>query len=519
MMPDRLGFDLYDERWRDCWVAATSAARLRKRQVDMDIGRRVARLLEDHGPQSSRPLTLRIYGTMLKGFCVINNERARALLCDCDRVVLMFARKPFAKADSGLSLPAAKRPRMEAALTLDLDLARVERAELFDWTQAPLEEGALLRLGGAQVHEALPSMETSADGVSHLAALGAAPPPPPEPGSSEPPPAGAGGVGWLPKLEDVQADPSRPYPVPEGAPQSAAPEPQAPPAGPPDPLMLQLSAVEAQAPAGPADPAANVHSSMGQVPPQPPGPGEVLAVPHRRGRREPQVKPGLVYGFDDEPMIPLRGLEHWQSSADEITHVRKRPTLYAEDMAQVYEIIDHLSPHLRVIIDPPDEAFKLATEASQRSQPDREAGIGGAAPPVQSLLSQPEVVQGPPVGEPVVRETPVDVGGQLVMAPEPFASAPAHSAGLARAAAAATEAIGPEAQDDRTAEVGEIIRGVLRSGGVPGAAFEDLVPPGAADRATAACTFSALLALASAGEFVLAQSEPYGRILISECVG
>ncbi|CAE8619926.1 unnamed protein product [Polarella glacialis] len=34
----------------------------------------------------------------------------------------------------------------EAALTLDLDLSRVEASEAFDWTQAPLKDGALLLL-------------------------------------------------------------------------------------------------------------------------------------------------------------------------------------------------------------------------------------------------------------------------------------------------------------------------------------------------------------------------------------
>jgi len=130
-MPQEVAFDLYDERWRDCWVAATSTARQRKKQVDMDIQPRVQRLIEDHGPQTEKPLTLRVYGTMIKGFCVINNERARSLYFDSERVVLMFARQPFTE-DHKIRLPAAKRQRMEAALTLDLDLARVEACEAFD---------------------------------------------------------------------------------------------------------------------------------------------------------------------------------------------------------------------------------------------------------------------------------------------------------------------------------------------------------------------------------------------------
>ena len=78
-MPQDVAFDLYDDRWRDCWVAATSTARLRKKQVDFDIQQRVVKLLQEFGPQTEKALTLRIYGTMLKGFCVISNERARCL--------------------------------------------------------------------------------------------------------------------------------------------------------------------------------------------------------------------------------------------------------------------------------------------------------------------------------------------------------------------------------------------------------------------------------------------------------
>merc|ERR1712060_166076 len=56
--------------------------------------------------------------------------------------------------------------------------------------------------------------------------------------------------------------------------------------------------------------------------------------------------------------------------------------------------------------------------------------------------------------------------------------------------------VAAEAQDCRTAEVLQIVKGCLRTGGLGTAAFQDLVPPGHADRATAACTFAALLALA-----------------------
>ena len=61
-------FSIYQDLWHDCWVAATANVRARKRQVDFDIHQRVARLLDTYGPQSEMPLTLRVYGTLLKGF-------------------------------------------------------------------------------------------------------------------------------------------------------------------------------------------------------------------------------------------------------------------------------------------------------------------------------------------------------------------------------------------------------------------------------------------------------------------
>ena len=92
----------------------------------------------------------RVYGTMIKGFCVINNDRARSLHADCERVVLLFAEQPYAE---GLQLPkqpAAKRQRVDA-FTLDLDLAKVQEAEAFDWTQAPLGDSLLVSLDTNQL--------------------------------------------------------------------------------------------------------------------------------------------------------------------------------------------------------------------------------------------------------------------------------------------------------------------------------------------------------------------------------
>eukprot|EP00443_Scrippsiella_acuminata_P048445 CAMPEP_0115174222 /NCGR_PEP_ID=MMETSP0270-20121206/3726_1 /TAXON_ID=71861 /ORGANISM="Scrippsiella trochoidea, Strain CCMP3099" /LENGTH=185 /DNA_ID=CAMNT_0002587051 /DNA_START=49 /DNA_END=603 /DNA_ORIENTATION=- len=138
-------FSIHQDLWHDCWVAATSAVRGRKAKVDFNIQQRVVRLLKDHGPETSVPLTLRVYGTMIKGFCVLNNERARTLHGDCERLVLAFSQQPFGDEGKTMRLPNGKRKQADA-LTLDLDVSKVQESEAFDWSQAPLEEGTLLQL-------------------------------------------------------------------------------------------------------------------------------------------------------------------------------------------------------------------------------------------------------------------------------------------------------------------------------------------------------------------------------------
>ena len=65
---------------------------------------------------------------------VINNDRAKILHSDCERMVLLFAEQPYS--EPVMKLPAAKRQRVDA---LTFDLTRVHAAEAFDWTATPLE--------------------------------------------------------------------------------------------------------------------------------------------------------------------------------------------------------------------------------------------------------------------------------------------------------------------------------------------------------------------------------------------
>lgn len=542
-----VGFDLYDERWRDCWVAATSLTRFKKKQVDLNIRQRVGRLLGDHGPGSSKPLTLRIYGTMLKGFCVINNERAKTLFCDCERVILMFVRQPFSEGgDTTLKLPAAKRPRLEATLTLDLDLARVEASEAFDWTRAPLEEGALLRLGAGEApDEGLlpPSFEFG--GIAGVG-IGAGPPAFLEgcdllggvPGGE----AFERGGGWLPHADE-----------PPQAVDFAGP-----PQLPPDPLMLQLAAanIEAGHAAAPEVPLPGTVPEVGwgptpglaagaderpaadQVPQMPRMATDLMARPSGddlsvsallRQRREALLRPGIVYGFDDETMLSAQDYERWQASGNELSMAQYGPKSYAQLMASD-EQTEHLGPHLRWLVDLEHavgiRSGSWAVRHDMPAHPDANAAIpfpveGGAlgAPPPGGaagvgLAQFPLVEHVAPASEgaPQLDFRPIDAIGTGAAG-----AMPEETAGLAHAAAAAVslEGGGAEAQDERTSEVGNIIRSCLRGAGLESAPFEEMVQPGVADAATAACTFAALLALASAGDFSLEQEVPYGPIIIS----
>eukprot|EP00930_Biecheleria_cincta_P073196 TRINITY_DN60511_c0_g1_i1.p1 TRINITY_DN60511_c0_g1~~TRINITY_DN60511_c0_g1_i1.p1 ORF type:complete len:493 (-),score=107.88 TRINITY_DN60511_c0_g1_i1:228-1706(-) len=490
-MPQDVAFDLYDDRWRDCWVAATSTARLRKKQVDFDIQQRVAKLLQEFGPQTEKALTLRIYGTMLKGFCVINNERARCLFAEGERVVLMFARQPFDEGDNKVRLPAAKRHRMEAALTLELDLARVEAAEAFDWTQAPLEEGALLRLGGGQqLQEAfLPSsLDLAEQAMPQLL----------DPRMCEV--SARQDEGWLPKFGEGVGEPVAPLDAQHAEAQRLDIQMQ-------DPVMSQLAAMGAEQP------------QLGEQFPGHPAeqqPGlDLEALAHRAAKRQRSeraaaalLRPGLVYGFDQEPMMTSRQYEEWQHDSNTLCRARMQAARYAEELEDDFERADHLGPRLRLLLDP-TRFLREATLKKKHPVPD-----------VQTLLGDGKADFGfdevaPPLPEEVAQ---ADAGDALMAAhiPDQEDSAFPHATASEDTTQMFVGLGSVEAQDDRTAQVCDIIRSCMRTDGHGVLSFDHLVPPGQADRATAACTFASLLALATAGELTVQQAEPYASILISE---
>lgn len=502
-MTEALGFDLYDDFWRDCWIAATAVSRLRKRQADVDIQNRVTKLLQDFGPQSTKPLSLRIYGTLIKGFCVISNERARSLYSDCERMVLMFARQPFAATDNTIRLPAAKRPRMEAALTLDLDLARVEASEAFDWTQAPLEEGSLLRLGsGGHGVQLLPDeallLPPASQGFDFA---GVAFPGEPGVGSAD------FNAGWLPRL-DVGLDGAAGANMGSGF-FGNVQSGEKSETGPRDATGELIHEAASQLVIAEVAPQQELGFNQQQLPQEldVPPPTRILT---RRRRQDMLLRPGAVYGFDNEMSMPSDGYELWQADSRELTKPRKRPREYGEEMSDALEQIEHLGPRLRIIVDPPVSASLLGSCRDKNM----DAAFGGAWP--SHVAAVDTMVQGPVglldpshgLAAPAEGEAQAwQAAGQAdVMAGTcnfDFADVDGRGGGLA------------EAQDDRTAEVGQIIRACLKNSNPPIAMFHDMVPPGVAERTTAACTFSAVLALASAGEFRVSQEGPYGAITIS----
>eukprot|EP00405_Crypthecodinium_cohnii_P022923 CAMPEP_0206474042 /NCGR_PEP_ID=MMETSP0324_2-20121206/33239_1 /ASSEMBLY_ACC=CAM_ASM_000836 /TAXON_ID=2866 /ORGANISM="Crypthecodinium cohnii, Strain Seligo" /LENGTH=511 /DNA_ID=CAMNT_0053949115 /DNA_START=153 /DNA_END=1685 /DNA_ORIENTATION=- len=510
-------FDLYDERWRDCWVAATSAVRSRKRQVDLNIAQRVERLLLEHGPDTERPLTLRIYGTMMKGFCVINNERARTLFSDCERVVLAFTRQPYSEGggESKLRLPPAKRPRMEASLTLDLDLSKVEASEQFDWNQAPLEEGLLLRLGGAEGFDLYGNgLNQNRPPMLGMDLFGAAP--------------GQQDGGWLPSNLDTPIPPqvmdleqSHDHHLQFKPPSGLGEWCEAPPGAQEPSSQLVL-----------ADPNAlpqevlDMQPGVGQQEAAQPAPATPLVpqdlealftaqMARKKARKgfETILKPGVVYGFDSEPTISAANYDIWQQETTVLTRKRLRASNYAELLDVELPPPDCLAPLLADLLDASSGSVHYGTgrlfrEASARPEflpPDRRQQPDEALPAAPKTPDRHFEVPAPvdleQYGIPLAPDQPMEGFVERQEIPEELALV---GRGLEE------QDVGVEAQDDSSAQVASIIRGTIKSSGRSNIFFDELVPPQAADRATAACTFATLLALASAGDFLVDQDGPFG---------
>eukprot|EP00971_Amphidinium_carterae_P240538 4775378-Amphidinium_carterae.1 len=335
---ESIGFNIYDEKWRECWVAATSNARCKhRRRGDFNIAEQVARLLHEHGPGTESPLTLRIYSTMIKGFCVVNNERVKLVQADCERVIHMFTKKPFCKGDQALQPLPAKCRRGEAALTLDLDVRRVEEAEGFDWAQAALEPGVMLDGGGGHLLPDLPAtMELPGFAVDPLIAFGAL-----ESGVH------AAGLPAMPPQQEAAVD--------AGAWQPAAVDPGLRE----DELLLsQIVASETAVPHQSVDMAGFSMQAQTEAVPAEALPSlatEKLAVMGSSKKRrfsEALLPPGVVYGFDNATLLDAGELE----GSTERFNI-SRPALSAKDNAAEMlstiagPLVDHVGLNMRRLLE------------------------------------------------------------------------------------------------------------------------------------------------------------------------
>lgn len=356
---------------------------------------------------------------------------------------------------------------MEAALTLDLDLARVETCEAFDWTRAPLEQGALLQLGAGFSQEVLPSIELAELKMPQLLDPSAC-----EVSHDQKP------EGWVPRfqaeegnkegkdrLEVTDAQDCKIVAVAEGAvPNVPNMELQEPPVA-PAAVDLETLAMEAS----------------------------------KRCRQERAaaalLRPGVVYGFDGNPIM-VKGQDERHES---LCRPRLNAATYHEMMELDAQPVDRFAPNFRLLVDPDSVLyFEQGTNVAFSELPEMQSLLSGA-PKLHADVPDAEMyaaaesaaidtLLGDVVMEPVELEDDMKLGG--------FGNV--------------------EAQDDRTAEVGDIIRKCLRGAKNGVISFDSIMRPGQQERTTAALTFASVLALASAGELSVQQAEPFSAIMLAE---
>ncbi|KAF4739040.1 hypothetical protein FOZ62_000505, partial [Perkinsus olseni] len=86
------------------WVAATRVVRLKRGQIDIDIAKKVSQLMKailsaahrgqqnglPQGRKDKRQVSLRVYGLLIKGACVLFSRKADLVLKRCDAVMAKF---------------------------------------------------------------------------------------------------------------------------------------------------------------------------------------------------------------------------------------------------------------------------------------------------------------------------------------------------------------------------------------------------------------------------------------------
>lgn len=478
-------FSIHQELWQDCWVAATSAVRARKKLVDYVISRRVTQLLTDYGPESAQPLTLRVYGTMLKGFCVLNNEQAKALYSDCERIVIAFAQQPYADG-SAVKLPVAKRQRVDA-LTLDLDISKVQESEQFDWGPAPVEDGALLHL-----HlEPAPLEEPAQEFMPEMALL------------------------RLPCLPEQVPLLDEAFPALETAP--------------PESSLLPVETIHASGADAPAA-ADNIRADLETLvalgaAPEPPmqGSDDALVVPRPlmlvrrpRGVSLKPLGPGVVYGFDEQTQLAPELYTTWMEGDADISLRQREPADYVEAlpsraarMERLGRMVDIVDPALAGIADartqhavPCEQLLPLAEQQPQMPGPSAHVGQEAGTARQTSLLE---------FFRPYVPEAPL---ASTAGAGEELARILAPQGGGGDESLAETAAVGYDAS---AVQVGRLLHSCLAQSANEhrGLTLDDVLPASSTSKAVAARAFAAVLTLATAGDFCAEQLLPYGTIGIS----
>mmetsp|Transcript_132249 Transcript_132249/g.382355 ORF Transcript_132249/g.382355 Transcript_132249/m.382355 type:complete len:469 (+) Transcript_132249:94-1500(+) len=458
-------FSIYEELWQDCWLAATAAARTKRRQVDYSIQQRIAFLMESYGPQTSMPLSLRVYGTMFKGFCVLNNDRMRGLHADCERMVFAFSQE---RADGGASFKLAPTKRKHVdAMTLDLDISKVREAETFDWT--PLEPGDLLQL---------PSQLLETNPLSQQ----------------------------VPK--EICDDKRKRRKDQESLLLQAALLDEAFPAidVPPTEPIDAMCAVDIPAPVmlpsllplGNGDLELHVEDPFEAAECE-----ELVAAPaqHLVTRKwlPKLLEPGHVHGFD------LETSADWEDEGEAQVSMLSGPFAYVTAMPA--QAVDHFG-QLAFLVDGTGDAV-----------PGSRMPSGMAWQAIADCSEWP--IAPTAASRPIRSDTP------CVFAPAPVPQLEAaRGADEEIARALRLEKSEPERKrrrgaapkyDEPTTKVGDVLRRYIAAtaGAERCITLDDLLPPGKTDKATAARTFHALLTLATAGEFVVDQHLPYVPIAIS----
>eukprot|EP00403_Amphidinium_massartii_P014294 CAMPEP_0178423292 /NCGR_PEP_ID=MMETSP0689_2-20121128/27612_1 /TAXON_ID=160604 /ORGANISM="Amphidinium massartii, Strain CS-259" /LENGTH=489 /DNA_ID=CAMNT_0020044879 /DNA_START=34 /DNA_END=1503 /DNA_ORIENTATION=+ len=481
-------FSIHGEPWHLFWLAATQkrSSHIKVDTPDVKVESVVEKFLEEHGPASPNPLTLRMYGMMLKGFCIVDNSQSQVLYNGCERLVRRFSQNPSGAQGQALALPTgAGKKGASRPGDLDLAISKVQADDALDWTQAqaPFEikfvqaqldtqnEGMSLELpqepvalweDGKLFDEALPPLQQFLASDQEL-----------------PAPLATNAVEYF-GIEEKAA--------------AAAAEEQAPRM---EPLLSELLVDGNVAPKD-----GQQTADAGMPPPVPEQP--LATAPRGKFSRAP-LCPGVVLGFDQDTEMD-------DSAAGVFTKQhRLSPAETAALLLPKVNTCEHLGA-LVDILELPDPVYgpALTPEAMFGFPEGTEPGPAGMQP--EELISGAGAVD-----QGMAMDLNAGLNGDVPMQGEMPESAHVDAAvlaGLSKTTSAEVE-VDSVNHDKQTREVGNIIRQCLGQSKAHALHFHDLLQPSHADKATAAMTFLSVLTLATAGDLKASQASPYGPISLT----